>query len=448
MMKRWMAVLGIVFLCSPVVRAEEPVYFADANLKADVETELGTTDPTPTDMLRLQFLDSSGRGITNLTGLEYATNLCYVVLSFNEISDISPLAGSTPRLDLVLDLSFNQISDISPLAGLTDTREVYLQGNQISDISSLVGLTNLFCLRLQGNPLNQEACSVYIPQIRNNNPGAFIYYDPCVENPVYFADANLKADVEAVLGKTNPTPTDMLGLTSLWAQARGITDLTGLEYATNLTALDLSMNEISDLSPLAGLTNLTDLDLGDNHQIGDLAPLAGLTNLTDLGLAYNQISDLSPLAGLTNLMNLGLASNQISDVSPLGGLTNLRVLGLAYNQISDISSLVGLTSLSQLFLQGNPLNREACDVYIPQIIENNPGVDISYDPCIEAAVPNVVGMTQTEAEAALIAAGFIVGEIWWGPSDLPEGTVFAQDPAGGAMAAPGSAVGPDLFAGR
>jgi hypothetical protein len=95
MMKRAMAVLGIVFLCSPVVQAEDPVYFVDANLKARVEARLGKTDPTPTDMLGLTSLTAQGRGITDLTGLEYATNLTNLDLLMNEISDLSPLAGLT-----------------------------------------------------------------------------------------------------------------------------------------------------------------------------------------------------------------------------------------------------------------------------------------------------------------------------------------------------------------
>ncbi|MCP4641136.1 MAG: hypothetical protein GY851_11915 [bacterium] len=39
----------------------------------------------------------------------------------------------------------------------------------------------------------------------------------CAEDPVYFADAKLKALVETKLGVTDPTPTDMLDLTSLFA---------------------------------------------------------------------------------------------------------------------------------------------------------------------------------------------------------------------------------------
>ena len=41
----------LLLLSAASVMAEEPVYFADASLEAAVESELGITDPTPTDML-------------------------------------------------------------------------------------------------------------------------------------------------------------------------------------------------------------------------------------------------------------------------------------------------------------------------------------------------------------------------------------------------------------
>ncbi|MBN1508540.1 MAG: PASTA domain-containing protein [Sedimentisphaerales bacterium] len=59
---------------------------------------------------------------------------------------------------------------------------------------------------------------------------------------------------------------------------------------------------------------------------------------------------------------------------------------------------------------------------------------------IISGVPNVVGMMQEDAEEALTAAGFEVGEIWWGPSDRPEGTIYGQDPAAGAQKPHGSPV--------
>ena len=52
----------------------------------------------------------------------------------------------------------------------------------------------------------------------------------------------------------------------------GITDLTGLEYAVNLSWLNLKNNQITDLSPIRSLTSLSGLDVSGNNltEIPDL----------------------------------------------------------------------------------------------------------------------------------------------------------------------------------
>lgn len=218
-------------------------------------------------------------------------------------------------------------------------------------------------------------------QMANGQPWGI--WDGCsfsLAEIVYFADANLKAAVEAQLGVTNPTANDMLNLTYLYAASSSIVDLTGLEYATNLTTLNLYSNQISDISALVALTNLRVLSLYYN-QISDISALVGLTNLQTLDLHGNQISDIPTLAGLTNLRELLLSSNQISDISALAGLTNLTYLylWLSNNQISNISALAELTNLRRLYLSDNPLNTVAYCSYIPTIESNNPGINLSYD---------------------------------------------------------------------
>ena len=136
---------------------------------------------------------------------------------------------------------------------------------------------------------------------------------------VEFPDVNLANKVREALnlpaGAAIPKA-QLATLTSLYAAAQGIHDITGLEHATQLTELDLRYQEIIDISPLAGLTNLTRLELRGNKII-DISPLAGLTNLTRLDLGRNNITDISPLAGLTNLTSLWLGGNPITDASPL-----------------------------------------------------------------------------------------------------------------------------------
>jgi len=91
----------------------------------------------------LTELDLDSMELTNedILPLSYMTNLRWLSLYSNQISDISPLSNLTNLNHLYL--FNNQISDISPLANLTNLSRLYLFNNQISDISSLSGLTNL-----------------------------------------------------------------------------------------------------------------------------------------------------------------------------------------------------------------------------------------------------------------------------------------------------------------
>jgi Leucine-rich repeat (LRR) protein len=79
------------------------------------------------------------------------TDLC---LHYNQISDITPLAGLTNLT--VLDLAGNQISDLTPLAKLINLTILDLDDNQISDPKPLEGLTNLTWLGLYRNPVTRQ----------------------------------------------------------------------------------------------------------------------------------------------------------------------------------------------------------------------------------------------------------------------------------------------------
>ncbi len=141
-------------------------------------------------------------------------------------------------------------------------------------------------------------------------------------------------------------------------------DLSPIGALTNLTRLNLSQNRISELSPLAGLTNLEYLSLeavyirwdeSDTSTL-DLSPLAGLTKLTDLALSYNNILDISPLAGLTALERLNISKNHISNISPLVGLTKLVYLNGQRNRIAGVAPLSGLEALQEVALSINEIS--------------------------------------------------------------------------------------------
>ena len=112
--------------------AQAPVAFNDINLKASVEQALGLTDPSQSDMLNLTDLTASNSNITDLTGLEYATQLTIA----------------------------------------------YLNGNQCHNLAPIAGLTKLTTLWLQNNPLDPAAYCIHLPLIQENNPGLDLQYDP------------------------------------------------------------------------------------------------------------------------------------------------------------------------------------------------------------------------------------------------------------------------------
>ncbi|MCL0106654.1 leucine-rich repeat domain-containing protein [Peptococcaceae bacterium] len=169
---------GVIVYFDEVVEPVDPygvVTFLDANLEAAIRDALRkpTGDITKVDMAELINLEADRRGITNLSGLEYAVNLTSLQLEDNQITDITPLAGLTnlTKLSLednqitditplagltnmtTLDLTANQITDITPLAGLTNLTRLYLAVNQITDITPLAGVTNLTMLDLEENQI-------------------------------------------------------------------------------------------------------------------------------------------------------------------------------------------------------------------------------------------------------------------------------------------------------
>ena len=170
--------------------------------------------------------------------------------------------------------------------------------------------------------------------------------DPPAKEGVIVPDAALRRVLQRVLKDSlglsvgSPIPAVALArLTVLEAPDAGIVALTGLEWATGLTRLDLgpgpgkwpweNSNAISDLAPLSGLTGLTELSLSGNAVV-NVSPLAGLTGLTELNLQGNPLSEVSSLSGLAGLTDLYLALTPLSEASSLLGLTGLTVHGLPW----------------------------------------------------------------------------------------------------------------------
>lgn len=132
----------------------------------------------------------------------------------------------------------------------------------------------------------------------------------------------------------------------------GLSTVSGLETATNITYLDLSQNTIRDLTPLKSMTNLSEIYLQHNA-INDLSMLSGFKSLTKLDVSYNLITDINPLLSCTALTSLNLSNNTLNSIVGIGNLTALESLKISNNTLSDVTPVIECSKLKELDISSN-----------------------------------------------------------------------------------------------
>ena len=366
----------------------------DPNLRTAIAEALGKSPNAPItteEMERLERIEPRNRGIRDLSGLQFATNLKQLILVGNQISDLSPIAGLINLQDL--RLNSNPISDLSPLRGLTNINHLVFRDSQVSDLSPIAGLTKLRYLMFTGT------------NVTNLSPIAGLIN----LEQLGFSNRDL-SDLSPLAG--------LINLERVFSWENSISDLSPIARLTKLEIIDFCGGNISNLTPLAGLTGLTELYLVSQN-ISDISPLARLTGLTRVALRVNNISNLSPLRGLAQLKWLQLEGNNISDVSPLAGLVNLTWLDLSNNEIVNFSPLDRIRENIKLFWYGNPAFPEGG----PKIegpwlwvVLLDTELSSSMDLLSEAS-----GGTVTEMQIAIHGAteGKPVGDDMWTAHNLP-----------------------------
>lgn len=132
---------------------------------------------TKKDLEKVEELDLSGKGLTDLAPLVGLTRLKSLYLNNNPIAELAPLSKLQSLWTLSLNggqlndltslegleglvylkLNDNKISDLTPIEGLKELKIVGLSGNQIIDLRPLAGLGKLYHLELEGNRITDLA---------------------------------------------------------------------------------------------------------------------------------------------------------------------------------------------------------------------------------------------------------------------------------------------------
>lgn len=324
----------------------------DTALRVALQAALGKGVPlTKENVATITQLNLTYDGITNLSGLEFATNLRALDLTGNTITDITPLQHLHNLTDVSLRMNKATVMpDLTPLAG-TPVKSLNLvaddYGTQPDKMAGLAQLTSLEELEMQNNDLATVPPVTNLPKLS------------------YLGIAGNKlTSVQSLAG--------MHQLTALKVGSNQLTDYTPIASLTNLTTLSIGNNRSNDISMLHSLVNLQEatfsqmgltnnavqvfsympklvtLSIDFNDQISDLTPLAGLRQLQSLNFSKDQVSDLTPLKQLTNLTDLSFSNAQVANLAPLAGLTKLTSLNLLRNHVSDLSPLQNLQGLSYL----------------------------------------------------------------------------------------------------
>ena len=254
--------------------------------------DLGIEDVSwVTEFSRLQRLYLTRNRVRDLSGLSGLSELVSVDLGHNGLTDLGPLGG-LPKLTAVA-LGGNRISDVGPLARLSKLTGVVLSDNAVSDIGPLVqrevwdlersSPPGLWLFR---NPLDATSREEHVPTLESwgvsvyasepsprDSMTAVVFADPVLQALVAEARAYWWFQVDDPI-----TEESLERLTRLHAFNAGISDLTGLDAASQLVNVYLGSNLVSDVAPLASLPELEGLDLG-NNLVSDIGPLVENRNL-------------------------------------------------------------------------------------------------------------------------------------------------------------------------
>ncbi|ECB9797387.1 LPXTG cell wall anchor domain-containing protein [Listeria monocytogenes] len=181
---------------------------------------------------------------------------------------------------------------------------------------------------------------------------------------VNIPDPVLKSYLNSQLGQPSTsdiTEAQMDTITNVTISNSSLTDLTGLDYAHNLTLLHLSNTGVTDYALVAKIPSLTNLSIDGNNLTTDSLPdLNGLTNITNLNLSPGKLdnSALSKFNKMPNLTYLNLDSNpSITDIMPLKSIPNLATLFVQFCGINDFRGIDSFPKLLNLSAYGQNVGR-------------------------------------------------------------------------------------------
>jgi Leucine-rich repeat (LRR) protein len=447
------------------------VYIPDANFKAALlaDDAINTIDDSEIqyreaetysgsiDVPNLSIADMTGlEAFKSVTGLDCSANNLSQLIVRRNASLVSIDCGNNelgsldvslnPALE-TLNCASNQLKGLS-LSTNSNLRQLDCQSNQLEflDLSDNVKLTELYCQSNQLRSLdvkngNNEQITAF--DVRDNPSLSCIAVDDAAYSAanwpnvdvqglfnqegcavVYIPDAGFKAALLANTGINTNGDTEIQVSEAkaytgdIQVPSTGISDMTGLQAFTNLTALDCSGNQLSELDVKANEL-LTQLNC-KNNQLSRLA-LRSNPLLEQLDCSNNQLGllDLRMNSALKDVLcqsnqlhSLDLRNGANEAITAFDATVNPTLICITVDDADYATANWTMIDAGTVFSEGG------CNVYIPDAnfkaalvgnssINTNGDDEIqvgeaeAYDGTIDVDDQGIADMTGLEAFVAL-----------------------------------------------
>jgi hypothetical protein len=296
-MKKFLLFFLTVLMASLAASADVTINstnFPDANFRSYLLSEYPSGTITTAQLNARDTLYLYNKGISNMKGVEYFTQLTYLMCYSNNLSSIDLSQNTKLKY---LNLGYNKLTSIS-LTANTALEKVFLQNNKLVTVS----MSNYSSLNTLWVSDNTTLTGLYC-----------------------WRDALTNVDV------TGCTALRMLKIYNNYNLAK----ITGLADCTALTWLDVEDTSFSDLSAVRGMTSLETL-------------LAGNTKITTLETSHSGSLTNLQVAGDKQLKQLNCRSENLSTLK-VTGCTALQDLKCFYNaNLTAITGLADCTAMTYL----------------------------------------------------------------------------------------------------
>lgn len=399
-MRKLLLLFVAVLMAALAARADVTINstnFPDANFRAYLLSEYPSGTITTAQLNARTELILQSKGISDMTGVQYFTQLTKLQLYYNNLTsfDASPLTKLK-----YLNLGYNKLTSVI-VNNNTALEQLYLQNNQLT-VLTVYQKSALRTLWIRNNP---NLTSLYCAH--NNLDNLDIYNCTALQTLKCFYNPNLSTiqGLESCTALTlincedcaitSLNVTNLVNLENLLAARNLLTtlDAVGLSKLLNinvrgndwLTELNCSSCDLVQLI-VGGCTALNKLRCYYNDELRAITGLADCTALTYLDCEDCAITELPGVNNMTNLQRLWARNNQLTgslNVSNLSQLNNLRVSGNTsltglycsecnlidldvtgctalsflncnYNQLTDLD-LSGCTGLEDIWCRNNQL---------------------------------------------------------------------------------------------